>query len=181
MRHSISRKFTRIFILLMAGTILLCWFLNISFLEKYYIHDKQNALLHAYRMINKAIEEEIIDTEEFGLELQGLSARYNMDILILDADSRTLRYAGGDPETAKLQLWDNLFLRERNNWDQSGDKRVKTLVEENNYRIEIVSDRVLKNENVEMWGNLDNGNFFIIRTALESIRDSVRIANRFLA
>ena len=181
MRHSISRKFTRIFILLMAGTILLCWFLNISFLEKYYIHDKQNALLNAYRMINKAIEEEIIDTEEFGLELQGLSARYNMDILILDADSRTLRYAGGDPETAKLQLWDNLFLRERNNWDQSGDKRVKTLVEENNYRIEIVSDRVLKNENVEMWGNLDNGNFFIIRTALESIRDSVRIANRFLA
>ena len=181
MRHSISRKFTLIFILLMTGTILLCWFLNISFLEKYYIHDKQNALLNAYRMINKAIEEEIIDTEEFGLELQGLSARYNMDILILDADSRTLRYAGGDPETAKLQLWDNLFLRERNNWDQSGDKRVKTLVEENNYRIEIVSDRVLKNENVEMWGNLDNGNFFIIRTALESIRDSVRIANRFLA
>ena len=47
MRHSISRKFTLIFILLMTGTILLCWFLNISFLEKYYIHDKQKALLNA--------------------------------------------------------------------------------------------------------------------------------------
>lgn len=179
-RHSISRQFTLIFILLMTGTILLCWFLNISFLEKYYIYDKQNALLNAYHIINKAIEDEMIDTEEFGLELQGLSARYNLDILILDADSRTLRYAGGDPETAKLQLWDNLFLRERSNMNQSGNRHVKMLVEENNYKIEIVSDRILKNENVEMWGTLDNGNFFIIRTALESIRDSVSLANRFL-
>lgn len=181
MRHSISRKFTFIFILLMTGTILLCWFLNISFLEKYYIHDKQNALLNAYQVINESIEDEMFDTEEFGLELQGLSARYNMDILILDADSRTLRYAGGDPETAKLQLWDNLFLRERVNGSQAEDMRIKPLVKEEHYRIEIVSDRLLKNENVEMWGTLDNGNFFIIRTALESIRDSVRIANRFLA
>lgn len=181
MRHSISRKFTFIFILLMTGTILLCWFLNISFLEKYYIHDKQNALLNAYHVINKAIEDEVFYTEEFELELQGLSARYNIDILILDADSRTLKYAGGDPETAKLQLWDNLFLRDRYNVNQPGNMRFKTLKEESNYKIEIVSDRILKNENVEMWGTLDNGNFFIIRTALESIRDSVRLANRFLA
>lgn len=181
MRHSISRKFTFIFILLMTGTILLCWFLNISFLEKYYIHDKQNALLNAYDVINRAIEDGIFDTEEFGLELQGLSARYNMDILILDADSRTLKYAGGDPETAKLHLWDNLFLREHPNAGQRTKMFIKPLLEEDNYKIEIVSDRILNNENVEMWGTLDNGNFFMIRTALESIRDSVRLANRFLA
>jgi len=181
MRHSISRKFTFIFIMLMLGTILLCWFLNNSFLEKYYISDKQNALLNAYQVINTAIEEETLDTEEFGLELQGLSARYNMDILILDADSQTLKYAGGDPETAKLHLWDNLFLRERPNGKLSINMYTKLLREDENYRIEIVSDRILKNENVEMWGTLENGNFFIIRTALESIRDSVRLANRFLA
>lgn len=181
MRHSISRKFTFIFILLMLGTILLCWFLNISFLEKYYIYDKQNALLNAYQVINNAIEDKIFDTEEFGLELQGLSARYNIDILILNADSRTLKYAGGDPETAKLHLWDNLFLREHPNANQTVNMHIKPLLVEDNYRIEIVSDRILENENVEMWGTLDNGNFFIIRTALESIRDSVRLANRFLA
>jgi len=178
LRHSISRKFTLTFILLMLGTILLCWFLNISFLEKYYIYDKQNSLLNAYQVINSAIEDEVFDTEDFELELQALSARYNTDILILNADSRTLKYAGGDPETAKLHLWDNLFLREHPN--QSTNADVKLLLEENNYRIEIVRDRILKNEYVEMWGILDNGNFFIIRTALESIRDSVRLANRFL-
>lgn len=180
-RHSISRKFTLVFILLMTGTILLCWFLNISFLEKYYIHDKQNALLNAYQGINEAIEEDKFNTEGFELELQGLSARYNLDVLILDEDSRTLKYAGGNPETAKLQLWDKIFLGEVPDVNQAGNRRVKILAKESNYRIEIVSDRMLKNEYVEMWGTLDNDNFFIIRTALESIRDSVRLANRFLA
>ena len=110
-KNSISRKFAVIFFLLMAGTILLCWFLNISFLEKFYIRDKQAALLNAYAFINSAIEQGTFDTEEFELELQGLSARYNMDVLILDADSRTLKYAGVNPETARIQLWDNLFLQ----------------------------------------------------------------------
>ena len=58
LRHSISRKFTLTFILLMLGTISLCWFLNISFLGKYYIYDKQNSLLNAYQVINSAIEDE---------------------------------------------------------------------------------------------------------------------------
>jgi len=35
-------------------------------------------------------------------------------------------------------------------------------------------------EYLDMWGFLDNGNLFFIRTALEGIRDSVAIANRFL-
>lgn len=182
-KHSISGKFTCVFILLMAGTILLCWFLNITFLERFYIQDKQNALLNAYDFINTAIENETFDSEEFGIELQGLSARYNMDVLILDVDSKTLKYAGVDPETTRIHLWDNLFLQEEGKMgdNQNEFQRKRPLLEKDNYRIEIVSDRILKNENVEMWGTLENGNFFLIRTALESIRDSVRLANRFLA
>lgn len=178
--HSISRQFTGIFIALMAGTILLCWFLNITFLEDYYINDKKEALLNAYDMINSAAQEKRLDTEEFGLQLQGLCSRYNLDVLVLDVDSQTVKYAGSDPESTKRQLWDNLFLEERRN-PQIGPKNEGDTLEENGvYRIKIVRDRVLKNENIEMWGNLDNGNLFMIRTAVESIRDSVRLANRFL-
>lgn len=180
-KHSISRKYTLIFILLMSGTILLCWFLNISFLERFYIQDKQNALLNAYNIINKAVEEDRFDSEEFELELQGLSARYNIDILILDVDSQAVKFVGGNPETSKLHLWDNLFLQERPGNEQPGFRQKRPLLETDSYRIEIVSDRILKNENVEMWGTLENGNFFMVRTALESIQDSVRLANRFLA
>lgn len=179
--HSISRQFTGIFIALMAGTILLCWFLNITFLEEFYIKDKQNALLNAYEVINNAAKEGTMDTEEFELQLQSLGGRYNMDILVLDVDSRTVKYAGNDPEATRMQLWDNLFLEERRNPNSTTANPDDTLVETQAYRIKIVRDRILKNENIEMWGTLDNGNLFLIRTALESIRDSVRLANSFLA
>lgn len=177
--RSISRQFTAIFIALMSGTILLCWLLNITFLEKYYIHDKQDALLRAYNTINTAAKQDTMDTDEFDLELQGIASRYNMDVLVLNVDSQTVKYAGTDPESTKVQLWDNLFLNGQDRKNKNDDRR-ETLAETEKYTIKIVRDRVLKNENIEMWGALDNGNLFLIRTAVESIRDSVRLANRFL-
>lgn len=54
MRYSIKKQFTFIFIGLMASTILLCWFLNSTFLEKYYIQNKQEVLRQAYETINTA-------------------------------------------------------------------------------------------------------------------------------
>ena len=177
---SISRQFTMIFIGLMAGTILLCWFLNISFLEDFYISDKEDSLLDVYQIINDAAKEGTLNTEEFDLQLQMLSGRYNMDVLVLDVDSQTVKYAGTDPEATKVQLWDNLFLDKNQPHNVEDKNRRGTLVETEKYRIKIVRDRILKNENIEMWGSLDNGNLFLIRTAVESIRDSVRLANRFL-
>lgn len=177
---SISRQFTMIFIGLMAGTILLCWFLNISFLEDFYISDKEDSLLDVYQIINDAAKEGTLNTEEFDLQLQMLSGRYNMDVLVLDVDSQTVKYAGTDPEATKVQLWDNLFLDKNQPHNVEDENRRGTLVETEKYRIKIVRDRILKNENIEMWGSLDNGNLFLIRTAVESIRDSVRLANRFL-
>ena len=122
-----------------------------------------------------------MNTEEFDLQLQIISSRYNMDVLVLDVDSQTVKYVGNDPEATKVQLWDNLFLDERHPKNAGNEKGKDTLVETEKYRIKIVRDRKLKNENIEMWGALDNGNLFLIRTAVESIRDSVRLANRFLA
>ena len=137
--------------------------------------------MNAYERINHAALEQTLDTEDFELQLQSLCSRYNMDVLILDVDSQTVKYAGVDPEATKIQLWDNLFLEQNQNHEYSEQEKKDTLVENDAYRIKIVRDRILKNENIEMWGFLENGNMFLIRTALESIRDSVRLANRFLA
>ena len=42
-------------------------------------------------------------------------------------------------------------------------------------------DESTATEYLEMWGMLDNGNLFLIQSPLESIRDSVKVSNRFLA
>lgn len=175
-KYSINRQFAGIFIALMAGTILLCWFLNNTFLEEYYIRNKTTVLMDAYDSINTAANSGTINTDEFDVELQGLCARYNIDILVVDVDSQTIKFTGKDPEASKIQLWDNLFIQ-----DQPAAGNHGALVETYKYRIKIVRDKRMNNENIEMWGNLDNGNMFLIRTALDSIRDSVDISNRFLA
>ena len=178
-KFSINRQFAYIFIALMAATILLCWFLNNIFLEKYYISNKQVVLLDAYDKLNKAANEGRFNTDEFDIQLQTLCGRYNIDILVVDVDSKTIKYTAKDPESLKLQLWDNLFLDNNKNQPEMKDK--SALAETDKYRIKIVRDKRTNTENIEMWGNLDNGNIFLVRTALESIRDSVEIANRFLA
>ena len=137
--HSISRQFTYIFFGLMAGTILLCWFLNNTFLEEFYINNKQHALLNVYNIINEAVKTEKLNSEEFELQLQGICGRYNMDVLILDGDSQTVKYVGVDPEATKRQLWDNLFLRGQMNESSSGTQKNKPLIETENYQIKIVN------------------------------------------
>ena len=63
MKYSIRKQFTLVFGLLMAGTILLCWFINNTFLEDYYLRNKERAMLSAYAVINKASNEEAFDSE----------------------------------------------------------------------------------------------------------------------
>ena len=70
MKYSIRKQFTLVFSLLMAGTILLCWFINNTFLEDFYLKNKQNAMLSAYTIINKASNEGKIDSDAFDIEFE---------------------------------------------------------------------------------------------------------------
>ena len=79
-----------------------------------------------------------------------------------------------DYELLSRQLLDYLFRSERNTYD-------KQLVNEKNYSMYIETDIRTGLEYVDMWGILDNGNLFLFRSPLEGIRESVSLANRFLA
>ncbi len=44
---------------------------------------------------------------------------------------------------------------------------------------EQVYDRFVGMDYVECWGKFDNGNYFLIRSPLESIQESANISNKF--
>lgn len=174
MKHSIRKQFTYLFIGMMAATIILCWLINIVFLEKYYTSEKQENLLQVYESINKAANEGNLKTEEFFyVTLSKLCSRYNINGLVVDTKTQRLMPFGANEEQSRMQLWDNLLFLDR--------QTENYLVETPQYKMMIVTDQRTKTDYVELWGNLDNGDVFLIRTALEGIRDSVKIANRFLA
>ena len=174
MKYSIKKQFAGVFCLLMIGTIVLCWFINSTFLEKYYLSNKQNALMNTYRYMNAASNAEKLNTEEFDIEFQKICGKNNISFILLDAETQTLKTSTNDYEFLSRKLLNNLFEKEKSPQEQ-------ILVEEQNYTIRIAMDERIKTEYVEMWGVLDNGNLFLFRSPLESIKDSVKLANRFLA
>ena len=70
MKHSITGKITVIMLSLVAGTVLLCWFINTTLLETYYVEHKQQKLLDTYEMVNNASISGEAGTEEFAIRLE---------------------------------------------------------------------------------------------------------------
>lgn len=145
---------------------------NTLFLEQYYINDKQNNILEAYVTINDASNEGTLLSDEFDVQLEKLGDRYNLNILVVNVDSNVIKSVGNDAERTMLQLWNHLFLTSGTEEDY--------IINEEQYKMKIVVDDKTGTENIEMWGVLDNSNLFLIRTPIESIQDSVSIANQFL-
>lgn len=172
MKYSMKRQFAFIFITLITGTLLLCLILNSTLLGTYYINKKQNALVSAYYSINEASNAGDITSEEYDIELKKICDKYNIQVLVADGESEAVKYSMNDPKAVLKQLFDNIFL---------GVNEDSLLLNTDNYKMQVVRDYKTQTEYIEMWGILDNGYLFMLRSALEGIRESVSISNRFLA
>ena len=173
-KYSIQRQFTIIFGCLMAGTILLCWFINNTFLERYYINNKKHAMLEAYRVINASSNNGTLASDKFDIQFQNICTKNNINIVILDAEAKTLKTSANNYELLSKQLLSYLF-----NQDTTDGRR--TILDHKKYQMIALKDDRTQQDFIDLWGVLDNGNLFLLRTPVESIRESVSLANRFLA
>ncbi len=171
-KHSIKQEIALIFITVMAGTIILCWVINNSFLEKFYIQNKKNAIKDAYYRMNEVLANGDITSEEYDIELRKTCDMYNIGLLVIDAASNTVKSNTRDADKLMRRLYDNFF---------KPGSDMNYLDVGNNYYLANVMDKSTYTEYLEMWGVLDNGNLFLIRSPIESIRDSVKLSNQFLA
>ncbi len=146
--------------------------LNTTLLGKYYINKKQNALVSAYNSINEASKAGDITTEAYDIELKKICDKYNIQVLVADGESEAVKYSMNDPRAVLKQLLDNIFL---------GVDEDSLLLNTDNYKMQVVRDYKTQTEYMEMWGILDNGYLFMLRSALEGIKESVSISNHFLA
>lgn len=171
MKYSLKRHFVVVFTSLIVGTILMCLVLNSTLLETYYINRKINALIGAYFSINEASNAGDITSETYDIELQKICGKYNINVLVADSDSETVKTSMSDPEFILKHLLNNII---------KGVNQEDVLRETDNYKMQIVTDVRTQTEYIEMWGVLDTGYLFMIRSALEGIRESVSISNHFL-
>ncbi|MCM1561313.1 MAG: HAMP domain-containing histidine kinase [Butyrivibrio sp.] len=171
MKHSIRKQFALIFIGLMAGTVLLCWLINNLFLEEYYIRSKTEVIYEAYETIRQVAGSDTYSSEEFRKELNDVCSVANITVLVMDANSQTRYESVNGGRELEALLLGYIFGYEK--------YPAKVLEEGNEYVIQRMTSG--EDEFLVMYGRLSTGISFIMRTPVESIRESADIANRFLA
>lgn len=173
MNHSIANQFTFIFVILLVSIILMCWILNSTLLEKYYLAQKQDSLMKVYENLNGEVNNGNLNSAKYSEQLQNLCGIYNIDVIVLNENSDIILSTIHDTKPFIRQLMDKVFLE--------NTQEVSIYKETDSYIIEKAYDTHAGIQYLSMWGVLDNGNIFMIRTAMEGIRESVQISNRFLA
>ena len=169
-KHSLTRQITSIVSLLVAGAILLCWVLNTTLLPRYYMHNKKEVLIENYQTISNASAQNELESDEFAVTFDNLCYNGNIMALILQQDGKVLRSSVNDLDALRTEFWDVLL---------HGDK-MEVLYSNKQYQLLKKTDTRLDSEYLVLVGVLENGDMVLMRTAVESIRESAAISNRFL-
>lgn len=172
MRRSIKRQMTFVFIGLLVSLLLILLVINVRFLEPYYISNKKMAFVQMHAELKNAMEENTIEDKDVAGVLQRLAEKNNLSFLIIDEKNNRVVTNVHDMELLKNQLKGYML-------DQA-QKESRLLERTDSYQLMQSKDRWNQTEYIEMWGRFDNVSSFLLRSPLESIRESADISNRFL-
>lgn len=156
---------------IVAGTVILCWFFNNTFLEKYYIYEKEQELLANYSKVKgicKGMEEITADME---VTFERICSDTSINMLITDSSRTQLWTSYSSAQQFQMQMDDWIYGTNRG--------RIQVLVSGDSYTLVRQTDDRLKSEYLVLLGDIADGGSVYMRTALESIRESADVTNRF--
>ncbi len=196
-KHSVRVKLIVLTFAAIFATVALCIVLNETLLVKYYENSKQKMLGEMYVEINRLVSdaggvefyEETGDiSEDLRLELDILCARSNVttviveDIIFKERPQAIVSYffgTGGknDQDMPVIrELIGDYFLPGYG----EGLKEKKLETETEDYSIFSLYDARMESKYIELVGYLDSGEIILLRSNVESMQESVKVANKFL-
>lgn len=169
MKHSIKNQFALTFIFLMCGVVFVCWLGNTLFLERYYINRKTKVIYNAYVSIKEAAATNSYESEGFQEELEKVCRNNNISAFVINSESEMKYVSSNGGDRLEMLLYGYLL--------GYASDQMQVIKETEEYRIR----RSVKGDGgfLEMYGRLDSGISFIMRTPLDSIRESASMANTF--
>lgn len=159
-----------VFVGLILFMIVVFMIVNGSFLEKYYISNKKSEFIKVYTMVQEGVENGTINSETPEKDLGRLTEKNNISIAVIDSEYNVVYTNVREKQMMVVQLFGYLY-----------DKSHQEVLEKtDSYDICKSVDPQNNTEYLSMWGSFDNGDIFIMRSPLESIRSAVTIFNRFI-
>ncbi len=156
--------------ILSAGAILVCWLMNSIFLEKYYVLQKKDTMVTDFEIMANASAENMLESEDFDATFDNMCANGNVTILVISDTGVVVRTSAADMSTLRQDMLNTI-------WDLSN---ADTIQAGEDYQILSTKDTRLNSEYLVLMGRLSGGEMILMRTALESIRESAMLSNRLL-
>lgn len=168
MKRSIRRQLLVTFVGTMVITLLAIALINHLFLGRFYESRKVKEIEKAYKTINSL---DSLAEEDFNNAIMEIAIQDNLQILITDEDFTTVRSTSRDAKELAARLFGYYtgFYRDKITVVETADF----------YTIQKTKDISINTSYLEMWGQLDNGKWFLIRTPIESIENAVNLSNYF--
>ncbi|MCR5106620.1 MAG: HAMP domain-containing histidine kinase [Lachnospiraceae bacterium] len=170
MSGSIKKQFAFLFGSVMAGSLILCMVISSLFSSSYYIKNKERVLAEGYNYIENMAGSGSLESGGYDTGFDYLSGKNNLEILVLDTDTETIRSTSGDNRMAR-RLLDYII---------NGNSSAELISQQDKYIIQKAVDPSMGMQYLELWGFLSDGKMILMRTPIESIKDSAAIANKFL-
>ena len=167
MKHSIRKQFALIFIGLMIGVIAIVMVINLLFLEQFYISNKVNVIIDVYDIIRTKTSNDEFNIPEFSDDMNTICYNYNISLYVMNSDSYTVFASANGGRSLEPTLAKFIFMP---NKLYGGDNRGREAIRK------VQANGI---SYIEMISVLNTGYSFIMRTPLESIKESVNISNRF--
>ena len=166
-RHSIRTQLLTVMLGLLIGAfVILIVFFN-GFLGRFYRQDKIRTIKEIYTQLDSLDDK----SADFSVEIMRLSTENNLQILITDADFRAINSTSLDAAEMSARLFGYYtgFFTEGS----------EIISETSTYKLQVSNDKKIGLQYLEMWGQLTNGDWFLIRTPMEGIDEAVRLSSRF--
>lgn len=169
--RSLKTQMSMVFVGLLICLVAAFMIINGRFLEPYYISNKESRFIELYENLNNVSNDDDWDAKKKNDSLLHFAEKNNISYLVIEKDS-DVHTNVHDKNMLKNQLM-GYFLNQ-------AQKESSVLKSTDNYQITRSWDPWNQNYYIEMWGNLDDGSQFLLRSPVESIKESAAISNRFL-
>jgi signal transduction histidine kinase len=170
-RSSLHHRIVGSIFLVVFAVVALCWILNSSLSERFYIHSKTAQIIDTYNILSDVSMDGTLYSEDYYVAFENLCSGRNVSILVIASDGTVLLSSQSEASMIRNQLFNSLLGMKNNS---------KELASSEHYIVKRQVDAFSNQENIFLVGSLEDGNTILIRSAVDGIRDSVRVSNRFL-
>ena len=158
---------------IVAGTIILCWILINTFLEKVYERYKYEELISAFNYVEKFYSQGEIDDSDFLLEFQKICSNDNLDIIVVEGNTVVLS-STNDRQRLLKKLYEII------NGLNSGSV-FSEIIKGDNFVITRQNDEQMDEEYLILYGVSGRDGDIYMRTPIRSMKESASITSIFLS